>query len=208
MEVRALTEHQFTPKPSITGYSKGCRCDGCKQAQREYDKARYPRERERRIAQSKRWREANPERKMAQRKREYDIKKELIKARTKRWQQDNPDKVAIYRKRRYAKHGNPWKKANPDKIRFYNKNRKAAKRNAIGSHTLEDWLDVLARFDHCCGRCGSRVNLTQDHIVPIAKGGTHNVDNLQPLCVSCNSWKHLKLICFLPPNGPAKYTPA
>lgn len=37
-------------------------------------------------------------------------------------------------------------------------------------------------------------DLTVDHIVPLAKGGTHDVDNLAVLCRACNSRKHDRLL--------------
>ena len=44
-----------------------------------------------------------------------------------------------------------------------------------------------------CGRSESDgVKLHVDHIIPLAMGGTNSLDNLQPLCVSCNSSKNIK----------------
>lgn len=40
-----------------------------------------------------------------------------------------------------------------------------------------------------CAICRVRRAVTADHIVPINKGGTHRLDNLQPACFTCNSGK-------------------
>jgi 5-methylcytosine-specific restriction endonuclease McrA len=40
-----------------------------------------------------------------------------------------------------------------------------------------------------CERCGATADLTLDHVIPIALGGTNDPDNIAVLCRSCNSRK-------------------
>lgn len=55
---------------------------------------------------------------------------------------------------------------------------------------------VFNKYGKKCLRCGSDENITLDHVVPVIKGGKNSLDNLQPLCASCNSWKNSKTIDF------------
>ena len=57
--------------------------------------------------------------------------------------------------------------------------------------TLKRYLttQVLARDGFACRHCHTADNLTVDHITPLIKGGTNDLDNLQTLCRSCNSRK-------------------
>lgn len=48
---------------------------------------------------------------------------------------------------------------------------------------------VFERDGWCCVYCGTDASLTIDHVVPQSKGGHSRPDNLQTLCVSCNSAK-------------------
>lgn len=54
----------------------------------------------------------------------------------------------------------------------------------------ETRMKVLARDGHQCRVCGSREDLEIDHVVPISKGGTGEISNLQTLCRKCNRSKH------------------
>jgi hypothetical protein len=49
--------------------------------------------------------------------------------------------------------------------------------------------EVFGRDNFTCCHCGSRKNLTVDHIYPESKGGKATLDNCQTLCKSCNSRK-------------------
>lgn len=44
-----------------------------------------------------------------------------------------------------------------------------------------------------CAACGSAEELVIDHIIPIAKGGSCDQENLQALCAPCNRQKGTKL---------------
>lgn len=49
-----------------------------------------------------------------------------------------------------------------------------------------------------CAMCGGYQNMSIDHIVPLSKGGTNDMDNLQWLCRSCNSRKGDRVVHIIP----------
>lgn len=62
-------------------------------------------------------------------------------------------------------------------------------RTAFGSHSEEEWQEVLRRAKGRCAHCKKRRKLTKDHVTPLAEGGTDLISNIQPLCLSCNCRK-------------------
>lgn len=65
-----------------------------------------------------------------------------------------------------------------------------------GSHTRREWIELCDYYHNICLRCKERKPLTKDHVIPIYHGGTDNIDNIQPLCKSCNSRKRTKIIDY------------
>lgn len=82
--------------------------------------------------------------------------------------------------------------------------RRARMKDAEGSYTTEEWNMLVAQFK-CCPMCqrlwediqpppNRSTVITVDHIIPISKGGSNSIENLRPLCYSCNSKKGNKII--------------
>lgn len=87
---------------------------------------------------------------------------------------------------------NKWRKLNPEKVKFHKRNHEYRKNHAIGNHTLQEWEELKAKHGHRCAICGKiepEIKLTEDHIIPLSRGGTNKIENIQPLCLSCNSSK-------------------
>ena len=126
-----------------------------------------------RKAQNKEWSEANPER---------------DKARRRRWLESRGiDPTAYVRQ---------WRAEHPEQDRANNRRSRLARRlrkmSASGSHTEREWLELVGRCMHSCMGCGRQLplnDLTQDHITPLSKGGGDEIENILPLCGSCNSRK-------------------
>lgn len=66
-------------------------------------------------------------------------------------------------------------------------------RDVPGSHTPAEWRARLAEFAGLCRYCGAPAT-TRDHVIPISRGGTDNIDNIAPACQPCNSSKGTKML--------------
>ena len=65
---------------------------------------------------------------------------------------------------------------------------------------------VLRRDGYICAYCGQMAN-TVDHILPVSKGGTDDMENLVAACTSCNSRKSNKLSVFFLPDSTTSVYP-
>jgi len=67
--------------------------------------------------------------------------------------------------------------------------RYAKEKGALGNHTLQEWENLKKLHNFKCVKCGEIKKLTKDHIIPLSKGGSDFIENIQPLCKNCNSKK-------------------
>lgn len=69
--------------------------------------------------------------------------------------------------------------------------RKASARTGAKEQRI-DRAYIVARDKgrcHICGRKPDEKLLTLDHLIPLARGGTHTAENLAVACLSCNCGK-------------------
>lgn len=70
----------------------------------------------------------------------------------------------------------------------------------LNEHFLwTEWAALKRRAGYACLRCGAgedSARLTVDHIVPLHRGGTNLIDNIQPLCGRCNRAKGTSAIDY------------
>ena len=72
--------------------------------------------------------------------------------------------------------------------------RQALEKGSISKITAAEWQEIKDKYKNKClyPECG-RVDITMDHIVPLALGGTHTANNIQPLCRYHNTSKGKKI---------------
>lgn len=148
------------------GYSSAC-----KQCVLEYKRATKDR---------------NNQRVRERRKKNPELFRKYEKTRSTESKERRKVKNREYNKRAYQE----------NKIYFIEKSRRR-KQRLVGTFTQQQWLDVCNQYNNQCLRCAcNNCALTIDHVLPISKGGTNTIDNVQPLCMACNLSKGTKHIDF------------
>ena len=139
-------------------------------------------------------------------------KPEVHQRATSRYRANHSDKVAEYlaiyrathkkeiaaaRRRWYAKNrkklteqARAYRAAHPEVHRLAKSKRRARERNLPNTLTADQWTAIKRLYKDCCAYCGEKKKLTQDHVIPLLKGGGTVASNIVPACLPCNARKH------------------
>lgn len=197
-EIKPLDQYQ---KRASANDGHAYQCKDCasayeqarKIARREYANTRY--------RDNQQFREIAKQR-VRQRYATNNHYRDATKQRVKRWQNIYRERVNEQARRRYDPQKERYRKAkmlaDPVKrhrhvlLRRRQWHKRRILKQAAGDFTPQEWLEMCARHNHRCAACGEKKPLTVDHVVPLSKGGTNTIDNLQPLCLPCNLRKATK----------------
>ena len=194
----------FSPKSANAKYcSPECRKEAKRKADRESmrkwragnpEKNAERRKREDpqlRRQRTLRWREQHPEEAKAQAKAYRQANRETEASRQRRWRQSPYGKVA------YREACRKWALRNPEAAGELRARR--AKAEAEGNATPDRIQAKWEASNKACCLCGDPINpnlrspdpmsLTVEHRIPIARGGRHDIDNIDFAHRVCNSSK-------------------
>ena len=167
-----------------------CRCDECRLANRDHARAYIARNRES-------VRERN--------RAKYLADPDKVIKRSAEWRKRNGrdrERERQYAKARYWADPERAREINRASLKKYPEKRLAreAQRRSLkaGNPTFivteRDWRRLCQRYSNACAYCGRAGKLTQDHIIPVTRGGGYSIGNLLPACQPCNSSKRNKLL--------------
>ena len=115
--------------------------------------------------------------------REFD--NEQSRTRARKYYYDHREKI--------SKRDKEYRRQNADRYRELNRMRqqvrRARKKQLEASLSSAEWEEALNEFDGVCAYCGTPGQMTQEHVVPLSKGGTFSKDNIIPACAACNRSK-------------------
>lgn len=127
-------------------------------------------------------------------KQYYQEHKAHIKVRSKEWRLANKERFNANHRAFRLKRLSYYREVH----RIHQARRRTRKTNAGGAYTLSEWATLCAEYAHRCLCCGAQKPLTADHVIPVSRGGTSSIGNLQPLCLSCNLRKGQKNTDYRP----------
>ena len=125
----------------------------------------------------------------------------------KQYRSENKERIKEWRKTKHGKEiikksFEKFKKTSKykDKIRRRRLKRKGDLYKVTHSFTQEEWNIKLIESNGICPMCKKNISvekLTLDHIFPISKaekGRVYTIEDVQPLCIRCNTKKNDKVI--------------
>jgi 5-methylcytosine-specific restriction endonuclease McrA len=169
-----------------------------RERERGYKKKAYQQEPHKYRQRVAAWRSANPLASKLTERRSHE--RPTYRERQKAWQRENPLKMAIYR----ASSLKVWRKRYPEKAKLKARcdtaKRRAIMAGAGVGYTRADVQTMLEMQGYRCFYCLESLakGFHVDHLVALARGGSHGAENIVCACPSCNHRKSARpLASFL-----------
>lgn len=146
--------------------------------------------------------------------------KDKIKVNSHRWyvkkKRENPEYFSIIRRGNNSKivaRIRKYRREHPEKVAEWKHKRRGLEAKLGGHFIAEEWKELKKKFNNACPKCQRKepeIKLTVDHKIPPARWKKwrkenkpnykwNDIENIQPLCKSCNSKKWIKIL----PKGTA-----
>jgi len=132
--------------------------------------------------------------------RRYQENKDEMHRKNMEWRRANPERTREIERRAKRRYSRKRYAEDPEYRRAHSE-RNAARRlrgREVGSFSPGEWTAMLDFYERCCLCCGAD-GVTVDHVVPLSKGGSNALENIQPLCRSCNCRKGTKTADYRDP---------
>jgi 5-methylcytosine-specific restriction endonuclease McrA len=168
----------------------------CKKCNKERIRKWQSENRDIMLRNTKRWKSENREKYNTYQKSYKENNPDKNREYSRKWRKNNPE--------RSRELTNTWHRNNPEKCRTIRNRRRTAKTKAGGSYTSYEWEALCKQYDYYCLKCRKEFpykELTADHVLPVSMGGSSSIENIQPLCFSCNSSKGAKHIDYRNKRG-------
>jgi 5-methylcytosine-specific restriction endonuclease McrA len=101
-----------------------------------------------------------------------------------------------------------WSAANRDKCNVNGHNRRIRLAGNGGAFTYSEWLRLKSTVQTTLRLLREKESLEADHVLPIVDGGSGSIENIQPLCRTCNRRKGRKHIDFRPRHLTVRIPPS
>lgn len=155
----------------------------CKSCRSEYNKSAYRENRQDRIEAQRRYNDLNRDR----------INQAMTRRRDS-WSEKERAAAAEYLRE--------WRKENADKVETYRRDTRAKRKKAFVERV--PFEAIWNRDEGVCQLCGKELDrdvafpdwgsATLDHIIPLSRGGMHEMANVQLACWRCNWQKRDRIL--------------
>lgn len=143
---------------------------------------------------ARQWRQKNPDRVVIHSRQWRTANPDINKISQRKYRQTHKRK-SVTPKKQYPATAKVYRIQHAPERKQHKKNRRAANRLAKGSFTAEQWELKCQFHGWLCYYCKiplTGASVTQDHRIPLSRGGYNHLSNIAPCCSRCNSKKHSK----------------